>query len=375
MPGWLQWGVVPAAGHASAGHASGAHPGSGHPGSGHPRLGGARVIAAALAAAVSLSACAGPPQQRAAKPPRRELPARPVASAAPSSRAVSSPAVSSPAVGTPGGFRVAERQVTFAEPAGTGAAGEHLGPRELVTLIRYPLVPRSPGPQPARGGFPLLLFAPGFMQCGGPYSPLLRAWASAGYVVAAVDFPRTSCRAGAGAYEPDLVNQPADMSYLLTRLLALNARPGGPFSGLLNTHQIAAAGQSDGGDTVAALAANGCCTDPRLKAAAVLSGAEWPPMPGRYFARPAPPMLFVQGTADTINPPWTSLQLYRQDPDQAKYYLDLFGANHLTPYWGTNPVERLVARVTLAFFNRYVLGQARARAAMTGTATSPAPPP
>ena len=32
---------------------------------------------------------------------------------------------------------------------------------------------------------------------------------------------------------------------------------------------------------------------------------------------------------------------------------------------GTNPVEQLVARVTLAFFNRYVLGQAGALATMT----------
>ena len=77
--------------------------------------------------------------------------------------------------------------------------------------------------------------------------------------------------------------------------------------------QVGAAGQSDGGDTVAALAASTCCTDRRLKAVAVLSGAEWPPMPGRYFPGRAPPMLFTQGTADTINPPWMSLQLYRAD--------------------------------------------------------------
>jgi len=43
-----------------------------------------------------------------------------------------------------------------------------------------------------------------------------------------------------------------------------------------------------------------------------------------------------------------------------RYYLDLFGASHLIPYEGANPVERLVARVTLAFFDRYVLGQADA---------------
>ena len=129
--------------------------------------------------------------------------------------------------------------------------------------------------------------------------------------------------------------------------------------------QVGAAGQSDGGDTVAALAASTCCTDRRLKAVAVMSGAEWPPMPGRYFPGRAPPMLFTQGTADTINPPWMSLQLYRADANGPRYYLDLLGASHLIPYQGTNPVERIIARVTLAFFDRYVLGQADALQTMT----------
>jgi predicted dienelactone hydrolase len=209
------------------------------------------------------------------------------------------------------------------------------------------------------------LFAPGFLQCPGGYWHQLRAWAGAGYVVAAVNFPRTNCHLGAEAYEADLVNQPRDMSYVLTRLLALSARPGDPFSGLLDPHEAGAAGQSDGGDTVTALAASTCCTDRRLKAIAVLSGAEWPPMPGRYFPRGVPPMLFTQGSADTINPPRMSLQLYHADHAGARYYLDLFGAGHLTPYEGTNPVERLTARVTLAFFNRYLLGQADALKTMT----------
>ena len=37
----------------------------------------------------------------------------------------------------------------------------------------------------------------------------------------------------------------------------------------------------------------------------------------------------------------------------------------MIPYMGTNPVERLVFRVTLAFFDRYVLGQVGALATMT----------
>ena len=54
----------------------------------------------------------------------------------------------------------------------------------------------------------------------------------------------------------------------------------------------------------------------------------------------------------------------------ARYYLDLFGASHLIPYEGTNPVERLTARVTLAFFDRYVLGQPDALETMTRDAMS-----
>ena len=254
--------------------------------------------------------------------------------------------------------------MTFTEGPHTGVSGQYLSARTLVTVVRYPDALRD-GTGHVRGPFPLLLFAPGFMQCGGPYSDLLQAWASAGYVVVTVNFPRTNCSAGAAADEADLVNQPADMSYVLSRLLALNTKPGSWFSGLIRPDQVGVTGQSDGGDTVAALAANSCCADYRLRAVAVLSGAEWPAMPGRYFSGNVRPALFVQGTADTINPPWTSVQLYQADTGGTRYYLDLFGANHTGPYWGTNVVEQLVARVTIAFFDRYVLGQKGELAVMT----------
>ena len=311
------------------------------------------IVVAVLVVLALVSGCAGQPEQQSARP------SRPAASAGPEPRTRAPAPAAAAAVGGDGSYGTAERQVTFTEPAHAGPAGQYLGQRTLVTRVWYP---RARGP--ARS-FPLLLFAPGFLQCPGAYSDLLQAWASAGYVVAAVNFPHTNCHLGTEAYEPDLVNQPQDMSYVLTRLLALSARPGDSFSGLLDPHEVGAAGQSDGGDTVAALAANTCCTDRRLRAVAVLSGAEWPPMPGRYFPGGAPPMLFTQGSADTINPPWTSLQLYRADGAGARYYLDLFGASHLIPYEGTNPVERLTARVTLAFFDRYVLGQPDALETMT----------
>jgi fermentation-respiration switch protein FrsA (DUF1100 family) len=334
------------------------------------RMTAASTRAAALLAVLALVAgCAARAESMQAKSWKRPVPTRStlsarstVSSPRPSASAIPAPAV----VGVAGTYEVGEQDLPFTEPGHTGPTGEYVRHRKLVTQIWYPRAQRSAGAQPARGPFPLVVFAPGYEKCIGTYEDLLKSWAAAGYVVAAVNFPLTSCSAAAAgtADEADLVNQPHDMSYVLDSLLKLNAQPNNALSGLLNPHEVAAAGQSDGGDTVAALAANTCCTDNRLKAVAVLSGAEWSPMPGRYFAHGAPPMLIVQGSADLINRPWTSVQLYDADQAHDRYYLDLIGATHMMPYAGTNHVERLVARVTLAFFDRYVLGQAGATATM-----------
>lgn len=266
--------------------------------------------------------------------------------------------------GALGTFRVGQRWLLFTEPAHRGVTGARLGRRQLLVQALYPATRPGQAAPPANGTFPMIVFAPGFMQCGAPYGPLLRSWASAGYVVTVVNFPKSDCRAGAAATESDMVNQPGDMSYVIGRMLALDSGGNGPFAGLIDGQAIAVAGQSDGGDTVAALAANGCCTDHRIAAAAVLSGAEWPAMPGRYFRRAPVPMLFTQGSADGINWPGCSVQLYRADPARARYYLDLSGASHTVPYWGVNRYEQVVAGVTLAFFDRFVLGQAAGARAM-----------
>src|SRR5215472_18700166 len=309
------------------------------------------ATAATLAAAVVLaSGCAGSgAAQRPSKPAASSSP-----SATPSASAARRPA---PGIGVLGRFRTGQRWLRFTEPAHTGPAGDQLGPRTLRVQIWYPLArAAATAGRPAAGPLPLIAFGPGFMQCGTPYSRLLRAWASAGYVVEVVNFPLSDCHAAAPT-EADMVNQPADMSYATTRLLGLRAHSRGPLHALrLSPHEIAVAGQSDGGDTVAAVGASACCADHRVAAVAVLSGARWPAFPGAYFATKPVPMLFTQGSADTVNLPGCSIALYQADPARARYYLDLFGADHLTPYWGSNPIERVVARVSVAFFDRYVLG-------------------
>jgi pimeloyl-ACP methyl ester carboxylesterase len=209
---------------------------------------------------------------------------------------------------------------------------------------------------PARGLFPLVVFAPGFRQCAGSYSDLLAQWTTAGYVVAAVDFPLTSCTTPSPD-EADLASQPADVSYVIRRLLELSGNRGSRMAGLINPSEIAVSGHSDGGDTVAAMAAATCCRDRQVRAAVVLAGAEWPPLPGRWFAGPTPPMLFVQGTADTWNFPAASQQLYRADTTGRRYYLSLPGSDHFAPYQGDGRPEPIVAKVTIDFLDYYLLGE------------------
>jgi predicted dienelactone hydrolase len=314
---------------------------------------GAAGAAVLVAAAVLVTALVvtGSPSGHPAR--ARAAPSGPAA-------ALSPPAAERLPVGTIGRYAVAQRVLPLVDTSRSS-----LGPRALQTTVRYPAIPAAAAESGwlARGLFPLVVFAPGYRQCGGNYAALLDSWASAGYVVAAVDFPRTSCRV-ASPDEADLANQPADVSYVIRQVLAAGGAPGGALDGLVNPARVAVAGQSDGGDTVAAVAAGSCCADPRVTAAIVLAGAQWPPLGGTYFTRAAPPVLFVQGSADTINPPAASIALYQADRSGPRYYLDLLGAGHLPPYEGNGPPEPLVARVTVDFLDRYLAAQASAGPAM-----------
>jgi hypothetical protein len=312
------------------------------------RAAAAFLAVGALATACSTASAAGSPPS-----PARSATRSPASSARPR------PAERLP-VGAIGGYSVAKHALRLVD-----RSRPRLGPRALATTVWYPVIPRAAAASGrlARGLFPLVVFGPGYFVCVGSYAPLLRAWASAGYVVAGIDFPRTNCHL-ASPDENDMANQPADMAYVIRQLLAVSGRSRGFLAGLIDPGEIAAAGQSDGGDTVAALVANTCCRDRAVTAAIVLAGAEWPPMGGSYFTRTTPPILFVQGDADNVNLPADSILMYRADRTGPRFYLDLFGAGHLPPYEGQGNAAPVVARVTVDFLDRYLAGRHGAAAAL-----------
>jgi dienelactone hydrolase len=348
------------------------------------------LVAAAVAtiAAVTLTAggagrgrAAGGAANARATPTGKQAahrPAQPSTASAPSSFAV--------------GLRVLHlrdttRTVTL--PDGTSEA------RSLLTYVRYPALGPATGtdlagaaPARAYGPFPLVVFGHGFDVTPTLYRRLLQSWAHAGYVVVAPVFPRENADAVGGPDESDLPNQPADMSFVITQMLAASgtgtgaaAASGtaaasetastsetGPLAGLIDARRIAVAGQSDGGDTALATAYDPRFRDRRVDAAVILSGAEIPSEGSFAFPSGGPALLATQGTADTVNTP-AETEAFFAAAQRPKYLLRLLGAGHLPPYSYEQPQLGIVERVTTAFLDGYLKRDSSARARLRSLGT------
>ncbi len=253
-------------------------------------------------------------------------------------------------------FAVGVMELTFAEPGRTVTyPGQAPTRRTVTTVIRYPAalpsgrtdVRRAP-PDRAHGPFPLIVFGHGFAVTPATYYRLLRAWARAGYVVAAPVFPLENAHAPGGPTESDLPHQPHDMSVVISGMLAASSDPHSLLHSMINRRAVAAGGQSDGGVTALALAYDPVYRDRRVKAAVILSGAQVLGTGSR-----GPPLLAAQGTADTVNAPQNTDALFAA-AQRPKFLLRLIGAAHLPPYTVQQPQLTIVERVSVAFLDRYL---------------------
>lgn len=263
-----------------------------------------------------------------------------------------------PPSGSP--FAVGKEQLTFVDHTRTiSVPGQPPRPRALTTIIRYPAqgpagrvdMANAP-PDRAAGPFPLIIFGHGFAVTPATYFRLLRAWAQAGYVVAAPVFPLENANAPGGPDESDLVNQPRDMSVVISGMLGANIAAHTLLHGMIAAQRIAVSGQSDGGETALAVAYDRFYRDPRVRAAVILSGAQ---IPGGGSLVPGPPLLATQGTADTVNDP-RNTDAFFGIAHRPKFLLRLLGAPHLPPYTVQQPQLTIVERVSIAFLDRYLKG-------------------
>ena len=254
---------------------------------------------------------------------------------------------------TTGPYAVGVRTLTFVDD--TRPAAPH---RTIVTNVWYPAAgppseAETPDAAPARGPFPLIVFSHG--RSGEPqqYATPLRMWARAGYVVAAPRHPLTVRGSPGGSVTDDIQNQPADLSFVITRM-------GAELPKDVDIDHVAAVGHSSGAITALGSGFNTCCHDDRIDAVVLESVVPLPFPGGAYFdGLPATPVLFFHGDADSTFPIAAGRGVF-QSARPPKFFVTIQGGSHTTPYRDGPPDSTLVVQASLDFFDRYLKDRADA---------------
>jgi dienelactone hydrolase len=196
-----------------------------------------------------------------------------------------------------GPYEVREREEEFIDYSRpTAANGEFAGEdfRRLPGTVWHPAVSEG-------APYPLVVFSHGFTssRAGGAY--LGEHLASIGYVVVAVDYPLTSMAAPGGPNARDVVNQPADVSFLIDTLLASARKPDDPLYAMIDGDRIGVTGISLGGLTTTLVAYHPELGDPRVAAALSIAGPT-SIFTHRFFESPSVPFLMLAGDIDALIP-------------------------------------------------------------------------
>jgi fermentation-respiration switch protein FrsA (DUF1100 family) len=286
-------------------------------------------------------------------------------------------------VGTYAVGRVQEPFVDDSRP--TMATGTYPGApnRTLLTTIYYPatgtyvedeVVDNAP---PARSDapYPLILFSHGLTATAGVYEGVVGEWVSAGYVVAAPDYPLSNTNAPGGSVWnsgiADVKNQPADASFVIDQVLALSKEPGS-LDDLIARKRIGASGHSLGGITTLALVYADCCIDERVDAAAPMSGVAGLVDDGAdYFVGSDTPLLLLHGEVDGTVPHTGSTEAFAR-ASEPKFLLTFTGAGHVTPFVGVEgPQGDVLVAGSVAFWDAYLKGDRTAIDEVRSAASDP----
>jgi len=267
---------------------------------------------------------------------------------------------------------VGERNVLYLDrsrPTYDYLSGTDTPGRRIPTEVRYPSSATTAGEIESAPAlyrttpYPVIVFAEGYRAKPDLYAKLLDAWVRQGYVVISPEFPDTTYPktdpAIAAGYphgnpEDDLVNEPEDIAFVLSRVARFSGRPKSFLHNLVDLKEVILAGQSDGAALVDAFAFDTKYALDRssIRAVAVFAGYEISADSARYGepSSGAIPALIIQSATDTCNPPQLSVQMYNAIGGE-KYFLRILGATHLGPFDGTNALAfDAVRNMTLRFF-------------------------
>jgi predicted dienelactone hydrolase len=240
----------------------------------------------------------------------------------------------------PGPFGAGVTTMTFEDASRpTMANGTFPGSptRVLVTEIWYPTAAGAEGPGDglrdatlAQEGapYPFVVYAHGLggSHTSGTY--LATHLASHGYVVAAPDFPLTRMSAPGGSTAVDVAEQPGDVRFLNSQLLALSADPASRLFGGVDLQRIGIMGYSTGGLTAYMVAFHPTLRDARVRAAASLAGNACF-LTHSFFGATSVPLLMVQGDLDAVLP-YAANSLFAYELANApKWLVTITGGTHL----------------------------------------------
>lgn len=244
-----------------------------------------------------------------------------------------------------------DRSRAAVDPSGERSAASRALPTELY-------LPADHGPRP------LVVLAHGYDGDPGKFDHLLTHWAEAGFVVAAPRFPITYTGASAAglARSGDYSEQPADVRFVIDELLASRYRS------RIDRSRIGLAGLSLGGGTAWALVAHPCCRDPRIDAAIVMDGMQFP-FAGAEFGANRIPLLVFHADRDPALPFAAARDAYlRAAPP--KWFVTIFGVLHAQPFEDSpSAADAMVERTTTDFWEAWLLDDDDARAALLPDAT------
>jgi hypothetical protein len=227
--------------------------------------------------------------------------------------------------------------------------------RSLPTTVYYPSAAGTSGANApaACGPFPLVMAGHGGSGTGDSAAQIHRYLAVNGYVLVAPTFP-------AGF---DYTALTADVRFVITEVLSRSAGTQAPLAGLVNADRIGFIGTSKGAMIGLALY-QACCHDSRIDA--IVSKIGVAPS-GTYDWPGGPPLLMINGDADTTAPYSQALQNYNA-ASPPKGLIRLAGVDH-TLNVGSSPI---LQETSLGFFGYFLKGDsgglARVQAAVDALA-------
>jgi len=196
--------------------------------------------------------------------------------------------------------------------------------RFLEASYWYPVNGQGEVPE---GKYPLVVYSHGFNSTRTSGEHLGEYLASNGYIVIAADFPLTNRNAPGGPKLKDVVNQPADVSFLIDRVIDWSQNEGHVLSAHLDKNRIGVTGISLGGLTTTLVSYHPTKRDRRIKAAASIAGPS-ATLSETFYRNADIPFLMLAANIDALVP-YDAHALPVLDRVQRSTLVTITGGTHL----------------------------------------------